>query len=48
MESIEINFKGLSMSQLLFVQVVIQPRIEQLLDEYAEELEDLRDDRIFT
>lgn len=47
MEVFEINFKGLNMSQLLFVQAVIQPRIEQLLDEYSEELEDLRDDRIF-
>lgn len=48
MEIIEINFKGLTMSQLLFVQAVIQPRIEQLLVEYEEELEELRDDRIFT
>lgn len=45
---IEISFKNLTMSQLLFVQAVIQPRIEQLLEEYEEELEDLRDDRIFT
>ena len=48
MERIEISFKNLTMSQLLFVQAVIQPRIEQLLEEYEEELEDLRDDRVFT
>ena len=48
MEMIEISFKNLTMTQLLFVQAVIQPRIEQLLEEYEEELEDLRDDRIFT
>lgn len=48
MEMIEISFKNLTVSQLLFVQAVIQPRIEKLLEEYEEELEDLRDDRIFT
>ena len=48
MEIFEFNFKNLTMSQLLFVQAVIQPRIEAILIEYEEELEDLRDDRIFT
>lgn len=47
MEQIEIKFKGLTMSQLLFVEAVIQPRIEQILDEYSEELEDLRDNGVF-
>ena len=46
MEMIEITFKNLTMSQLLFVQAVIQPRIDALLVEYEDELEDLRDDRI--